>query len=47
MNLAERVGAALSRPVDPAVSQFAAQLAAEADALAVLFYGSNLRTGSR
>lgn len=44
--LAGRVDAALARPVDPAVADFAALLGAEADALAVLFYGSNLRTGS-
>ncbi|MEL1251913.1 hypothetical protein AAEO60_14650 [Aurantiacibacter sp. DGU6] len=43
-----RVGAALSREVDPAVTAFAARLADESgNALAVLFYGSNLRTGSR
>jgi hypothetical protein len=47
VSLAARLGAALSRPVDPAVSLFAARLASEAGALAVLFYGSNLRTGSR
>lgn len=47
MNLRARVGAALSREVDPAVTAFAARLAGEVDALAVLFYGSNLRTGSR
>jgi len=47
VTLAARVGAALSRTVDPAVTLFAARLAVEADALAVLFYGSNLRTGSR
>lgn len=47
MSLRARVGAALSREVDPAVTAFAARLADEADALAVLFYGSNLRTGSR
>ena len=46
MTLAARVGAALNRPVDPAVTAFAARLAVEAGALAVLFYGSNLRTGS-
>lgn len=44
--LAARVGAALDRPLDPAVSAFAALLGREAGALAVLFYGSNLRTGS-
>lgn len=47
MSLQSRVGAALSRQVDPAVTAFAARLAAEADAQAVLFYGSNLRTGLR
>jgi len=53
--LAARVSAALDRTVDPAVRQFAARLAApagemagsEAGASAVLFYGSNLRSGSR
>lgn len=44
--LAARVGAALSRPLVPAVAAFAARLGEEAGALAVLFYGSNLRTGS-
>jgi len=47
--LAARVGAALDRDVDPAVARFAARLAEPVDgprALAVLFYGSNLRTGS-
>jgi hypothetical protein len=47
VSLQSRVGAALSREVDPAVTAFAARLADEAQALAVLFYGSNLRTGSR
>ncbi|RPF71486.1 hypothetical protein [Aurantiacibacter spongiae] len=47
MSLSARVEAALSRAVDPAVTEFAAVLAREAGALAVLFYGSNLRTGSR
>ena len=45
-SLAARVGAALNRPIDPAVAAFAAQLGTEANACAVLFYGSNLRTGS-
>lgn len=45
--LAERIAQGLSAPVDPAVSDFAAALASEAGAAAVLFYGSNLRTGSR
>lgn len=44
--LAARLGAALDRPLDPAIGAFAARLADEAGALAVLFYGSNLRTGS-
>ncbi|KLE34261.1 hypothetical protein [Aurantiacibacter luteus] len=47
MSLAARVGQALARTVDPAVTAFAARLAEEAGALAVLFYGSNLRTGAR
>ena len=48
MTLQSRVGAALSRTFDPAVTAFAAHLAEERDdVLAVLFYGSNLRTGSR
>ncbi|RJY09507.1 hypothetical protein [Aurantiacibacter aquimixticola] len=46
MTLASRVAAALSQPADPAVTAFAARLAEEAGALTVLFYGSNLRTGS-
>ncbi len=46
MSLSARIGAELDRPLDPAVSAFAAMLAGEASALAVLFYGSNLRTGS-
>ena len=45
-NLAVRVGAALERPLDPAIVAFARQLGEEARARAVLFYGSNLRTGS-
>lgn len=49
-DLAARIGAALRRPVDPAVAHFAASLAETpvqgTGALAVLFYGSNLRTGS-
>jgi len=44
--LAARVGAALDRPIDAAVAVFAAELGENAGALAVLFYGSNLRTGS-
>lgn len=40
------VAAALARAVHPAVAAFAEQLGREAGALGVLFYGSNLRTGS-
>ncbi|MBH5321311.1 hypothetical protein [Aurantiacibacter sediminis] len=46
MNLTARVKATLARGVDPAISAFAARLGEEASAKAVLFYGSNLRTGS-
>lgn len=45
-DLGDRIAARLAKPVDPAISDFAATLAAESGALAVLFYGSNLRTGS-
>lgn len=47
-DLAERVRTALASPVEPEVRQFALRLAAEcaAPVQAVLFYGSNLRTGS-
>lgn len=44
--LAERIAARLSVPPDPAVADFARALASSAGAVAVLFYGSNLRTGS-
>ena len=44
--LAERIAAKSAAQVHIAISRFAAELAEEADALAVLFYGSNLRTGS-
>jgi hypothetical protein len=44
--LAARVGAAPVRPIDPTVAAFARRLGEEAGALAVLFYGSNLRTRS-
>jgi hypothetical protein len=44
--LAERIAARLDAPVDPAVAAFAGALAQAAGARAVLFYGSNLRTGS-
>ncbi len=41
-----RVAARLAGPVTPPVRAFAARLAEAAGAKAVLFYGSNLRTGS-
>ncbi|HSF11898.1 MAG TPA: hypothetical protein VLA50_02915 [Erythrobacter sp.] len=44
--LAARIAARLSAPIDPAVAAFAKALADAAGARAVLFYGSNLRTGS-
>ena len=44
--LSERIHSSLTAPVDPAVRLFAAQLGEAVGALAVLFYGSNLRTGS-
>jgi hypothetical protein len=44
--LDERIAAALDRPVEPEVQAFAQRLAMPANALGVLFYGSNLRTGS-
>src|SRR5690606_26376101 len=44
--LAARLGAALDRPLEPAVADFARELGLAAGARAVLFYGSNLRTGS-
>ncbi len=44
--LAERIAARLATPIDPAVAAFAKALADSAGARAVLFYGSNLRTGS-
>ena len=44
--LAARLGAALVRTLDPAVAAFARELGEAAGARAVLFYGSNLRTGS-
>ncbi|MXO86049.1 hypothetical protein GRI38_08415 [Altererythrobacter aurantiacus] len=45
--LTQRIAERLSQEVDPAVAHFAKLLGEEAGALAVLFYGSNLRTGSR
>lgn len=44
--LRTRIVESLAAPVDPAASAFARALATEAGARAVLFYGSNLRTGS-
>jgi hypothetical protein len=44
--LAERIAAQLVAAVTPEVTAFAAALGAAAGARAVLFYGSNLRTGS-
>lgn len=44
--LAERIAARLAVPIDPAVAEFARALGDAAGARAVLFYGSNLRTGS-
>jgi hypothetical protein len=44
--LGGRVAAALAAPVGDDVRAFAARLGKAADALAVVFYGSNLRTGS-
>ena len=46
MPLEARVAAMLAREVRPEVTRQARQLGEEAGALAVLFYGSNLRTGS-
>ncbi len=43
--LTQRIADQLARPIDPAVARFAAALAHGAGARAVLFYGSNLRTG--
>lgn len=44
--LLQRIAASLAMPVDPAIAEFAARLARDAGAVAALFYGSNLRTGS-
>ena len=44
--LSDRIQTSLNAPVDPAVGAFAGELGESAGALAVLFYGSNLRTGS-
>ena len=43
--LGERIAAQIAAEVHPAIAEFAARLAQRGDALAVLFYGSNLRTG--
>jgi len=45
-DLAQRIGASLDRSVRDEVAAYAKRLGEEAGALAVLFYGSNLRTGS-
>ncbi len=45
-DLAQRTGASLDRTVRDEVAAYAKRLGEEAGALAVLFYGSNLRTGS-
>ena len=44
--LEQRVAAMLARPVDPAVAAQAKALGEASGALAVLFYGSNLRSGN-
>lgn len=44
--LAERIAEKSAAEVDPAIRSFAELLARENDASSVLFYGSNLRTGS-
>ena len=44
--LAQRIATALASPVRPEVVAYARRLGEEAGARAVLFYGSNLRTGS-
>ncbi|MEP3422469.1 MAG: hypothetical protein ABJN35_12090 [Erythrobacter sp.] len=44
--LAQRIAERLDADIDPAVAAFARHLAREAGAVAVLFYGSNLRTRS-
>lgn len=45
-DLAVHIGAALQRKVHPAITGFARRLADESAGEVVLFYGSNLRTGS-
>ncbi len=44
--LTARISASLAAPADPAIAEFVARLGGEAGAVAALFYGSNLRTGS-
>lgn len=44
--LSVRIGASLSHKINPAISDYARALADEAGAIGVVFYGSNLRTGS-
>ncbi|UAB78382.1 hypothetical protein INR77_01135 [Erythrobacter sp. SCSIO 43205] len=44
--LHQRIEARANAAIDPAVAEFARSLADDAGAKAVLFYGSNLRTGS-
>ncbi len=44
--LSTRIAERLDAPIDPAIAAFAQALAVDAGASAVLFYGSNLRTGS-
>jgi hypothetical protein len=46
VDLHARIAERLEPAVEPAIRTFAERLAHEAGALAVLFYGSNLRTGS-
>ena len=45
-DLSARIATVLARKVHPAIAGFARKLADEAGGVAVLFYGSNLRTGS-
>ena len=44
--LGQRVRASLAREIRPEIAAYASMLGEESGALAVLFYGSNLRTGS-
>ena len=46
LSLEQRVARQLDTSVDPAIASFGERLARESDGMAVLFYGSNLRTGS-